>query len=276
MTADLPPLDAAAIQAEAGAGWRVEVVAETGSTNADLVARAQSGENVAGVALFTEDQTEGRGRQGRSWSAVPRSQILVSVGVDTTDVPSGTWGLLSLAAGLAVVEAVAEVTGVHAVLKWPNDVQVGTGKLAGILAEVAAPGGGREEQSGSGSSPVIVVGIGLNVSSAADELPDPAAASLLSAGVAQPDRQRLAAVLLNRLHARIAEWRAGGNVELLAVYRKHSSTLGRSVRAELPGGREVVGQAADIDSNGALLIDSADGVVAVSAGDVVHLRPATS
>lgn len=267
MTADLLPLDAAAIQAEAGDSWRVEVVAETGSTNADLVARAQAGENVAGVALFTEDQTEGRGRQGRSWSAVPRSQILVSVGVDTTDVPSGTWGLLSLAAGLAVVEAVAEVTGVHAVLKWPNDVQVGTGKLAGILAEVAA---------GSGSSPVIVVGIGLNVSLAADELPDPAAVSLLSVGVAQPDRQRLAAVLLNRLHARIAEWRAGGSTELLAVYRKHSSTLGRSVRAELPGGREVVGQAADIDDNGALLIDSADGVVAVSAGDVVHLRPATS
>ncbi len=266
MTADLLPLDAAALQAEAGGSWRVEVVAETGSTNADLVARAKSGENVAGVALFAEDQTEGRGRQGRTWSAVPRSQILVSVGVDTTDVPSGTWGLLSLAAGLAVVEAVAEVTGVHAVLKWPNDVQVGTGKLAGILAEVA----------GSGSSPVIVVGIGLNVSLAADELPDPAAASLLSVGVAQPDRQRLAAVLLDRLHARIAEWRAGGNVELLAVYRKHSSTLGRSVRAELPGGREVVGHATDIDASGALLIDAADGVVAVSAGDVVHLRPATN
>jgi BirA family biotin operon repressor/biotin-[acetyl-CoA-carboxylase] ligase len=186
MTADLPPLDAAAIQAAAGDGWRVEVVAETGSTNADLAARAQAGEDVAGVALFTEDQTEGRGRQGRSWSAVPRSQILVSVGVDTTDVPSETWGLLSLAAGVAVVEAVAEVAGVQAALKWPNDVLVGTGKLAGILAEVAAPGG---------ASPVIVVGIGLNVSLAADELPDPVAVSLLSLGVAQPDRQRLAVAL---------------------------------------------------------------------------------
>jgi len=267
MTADLPPLDATAIQAEAGADWRVEVVAETGSTNADLAARAQAGENVAGVALFTEDQTEGRGRQGRTWSAVPRSQILVSIGVDTTNVPSETWGLLSLATGVAAVEAVAEVSGVQAALKWPNDVLVGTGKLAGILAEVAAPGGG---------SPVIVVGIGLNVSLAADELPDPAAVSLLSLGVAQPDRQRLAVALLNRLHARIAEWRVGGNVELLAVYRKHSSTLGQSVRAELPGGREVVGQATDIDGNGALVIDSADGVVAVSAGDVIHLRPATS
>jgi len=267
MTAELSPLDAAAIQASAGAGWRVEVVAETGSTNADLAARAQAGEDVEGVALFTEDQTEGRGRQGRSWSAVPRSQILLSVGVDTTDVPSETWGLLSLAAGVAVVEAVVEVAGVQAALKWPNDVLVGTGKLAGILAEVAAPGG---------AAPVIVVGIGVNVSLAADELPDPVAVSLRSLGVAQPDRQRLAAALLNRLHARIAEWRVGGNVELLAVYRKHSATLGQSVRAELPGGREVLGQATDIDGNGSLLIDSADGVVAVSAGDVIHLRPATS
>lgn len=267
MTADRLPLDAAAIQAESGDRWRVEVVAETGSTNADLAARAQAGEKVAGVALFTEDQIAGRGRQGRAWSAVPRSQILVSVGVDATDVPSETWGLLSLAAGVAVVEAIAEVAGVQAALKWPNDVLVGTGKLAGILAEVAAPGGG---------SPVIVVGIGLNVSLAADELPDPVAVSLLSLGVAQPDRQRLAVALLNRLHARIAEWRAGGNVELLAVYRDHSSTLGQSVRAELPGGREVVGQATDIDVNGSLVIDSADGVVAVSAGDVVHLRPSTT
>jgi BirA family transcriptional regulator, biotin operon repressor / biotin---[acetyl-CoA-carboxylase] ligase len=267
MTADLLPLDAAAIQAEAGDSWRIEVVAETGSTNADLAARAQAGENVAGVARFAEDQTAGRGRQGRTWSAVPRSQILVSVGVDTTDVPSDTWGLLSLATGVAVVEAVAEVAGVQAALKWPNDVLVGAGKLAGILAEVAAPGDG---------SPVIVVGIGLNVSLAADELPDPAAVSLLSLGVAQPDRQRLAVALLNRLHARIAEWRVGGNVELLAVYRKHSSTLGQSVRAELPGGREVVGQATDIDGGGALVIDSADGAVTVAAGDVVHLRPVTS
>lgn len=264
MTAELLPLDAAAIQASVGDGWRVEVVAETGSTNADLAARAQSGENVAGVALFTEDQTAGRGRQGRTWTAVPRSQILMSIAVDTADVPSETWGLLSLAAGVAVVEAVAEVAGVQAALKWPNDVLVGTGKLAGILAEVAA----------GGASPVIVVGIGLNVSLAAAELPDPVAVSLLSLGVAQPDRQRLAVALLNRLHARIAEWRVGGNVELLAIYRKHSATLGQSVRAELPGGREVVGQATDVDAGGALVIDSADGVVAVSAGDVVHLRPA--
>mgnify|MGYP002144418618 CR=1 FL=1 len=206
----------------------------------------------------------GRGRRGRAWQSWPGAGLTFSVlwrFEPGAPVPAG----LSLVAGLAVARSLEEL-GVEGVqLKWPNDVLVGTGKLAGILAEVAAPGGG---------APVIVVGIGLNVSLAADELPDPVAVSLLSLGVAQPNRGQLAAALLNRLHVRIAEWRAGGNVELLAVYRKHSSTLGQSVRAELPGGQEVVGQATDIDGNGALLIDSAGGVVAVSAGDVVHLRPA--
>ncbi|MUL67654.1 biotin--[acetyl-CoA-carboxylase] ligase [Mycobacterium sp. CBMA 234] len=265
MTADLLPLDAGKLQSDVGALWRrIDVVTETGSTNADLAARAQAGEDIDGVALFAEDQTAGRGRQGRSWSAVPRSQILMSVGVSTADLPSATWGQLSLAAGVAAVEAVAEVAGVQAALKWPNDVLVGTGKLAGILAEVAAPGDG---------TPAIVVGIGLNVSLAADELPDPAAVSLLSLGVAQPDRQRLAAALLGRLAARISQWRAGDSTTLLADYRPLSGTLGRQVRAELPGGRELIGKATDIDGNGSLLIESNDGVVAVSAGDVVHLRP---
>lgn len=224
MTAELLPLDAAAIQASVGDGWRVEVVAETGSTNADLATRAQSGENVAGVALFTEDQTAGRGRQGRTWTAVPRSQILMSFGVDTTDVPSETWGSLSLAAGVSVVEAVAEVAGVQAALKWPNDVLVGTGKLAGILAEVAAPGRRVARHRRRYRSQRVA---------GRRRTADPVAVSLLSLGVAQPDRQRLAVSLLNRLHARIAEWRVGGNVELLAIYRKHSATLGQSVRGRV-------------------------------------------
>lgn len=270
MTADLPALDAATLQHSLAPGsiWRqIDVVPETGSTNADLVARAQAGENIDGVVLITENQTAGRGRQGRSWVAVPRSQILMSIGVGAEDVPTESWGLLSLATGVAVVEAVAEVTGVQAALKWPNDVLVGTGKLAGILADVAVP-------TSSHHLPTIVVGIGLNVSMTTAGLPDPAAVSLVSLGVAQPDRQHLAAVLLNRLERRITDWRAHGGATLLATYRALSCTLGQSVRAELPGGREVVGQAADIDGSGALVIDSEAGVVLVSAGDVVHLRPA--
>src|SRR5246127_1194445 len=160
------PLNQAALRAEligTGLGWRqLDVVEQTGSTNADLLARAASGVDVAGAVLIAEHQTAGRGRHGRGWGASPRAQITMSVGVSVVDVPTAGWGWLSLATGVAVVDAVApllEVTGIEAGLKWPNDVLAGppgsSGKLAGILAEVARP--------------VVVIGLGLNVTQAPAE-----------------------------------------------------------------------------------------------------------
>ena len=171
--------------------WRIDVVEETGSTNADLLARAAAGEDIDGAVLIAESQTAGRGRHGRSWSTPPRSQIALSVGVGVGAVPSDAWGWLPLLTGVAVVDAVAEVAGVAAGLKWPNDVLVGNGKLAGILAEVAAP------------EPVVVVGLGLNVT----EAPDPAATSLSMLGAAV-DRTALTDAVLRHLAARIGGWRA--------------------------------------------------------------------
>src|SRR5580698_10153520 len=105
-----PPLDAAALRIElvgTGLGWRhLDVVEQTGSTNADLLARAASGSDIAGAVLIAEHQTAGRGRQGRTWSATPRAQISMSVGVSVVDVPVTSWGWLSLATGVAVVDAV--------------------------------------------------------------------------------------------------------------------------------------------------------------------------
>src|SRR5215218_2556748 len=113
-----PPLDAASLRDEvAGAGlmWRkVDVVEETGSTNADLLARSAAGEDIAGAVLIAEHQSAGRVRHGRRWSAPPRSQLALSVGVDVSDVAPDAWGWLPLAAGVAVVDAVAEIAGVAA------------------------------------------------------------------------------------------------------------------------------------------------------------------
>src|SRR4051794_18215127 len=136
----------------AGPRWRdIEVVDQTGSTNADLLARAAAGEDIDGVVLIAEAQTAGRGRHGRSWSTPPRSQIALSAGVGVGALPSDVWGWLPLLTGVAVVDAIAEVTGVTAGLKWPNDVLVtDRGKLAGILAEVAAP------------ESLVVIGLGIN------------------------------------------------------------------------------------------------------------------
>jgi BirA family biotin operon repressor/biotin-[acetyl-CoA-carboxylase] ligase len=245
-------------------GWRsLDVVPQTGSTNADLLARSVAGEDIRGAVLAAEFQTAGRGRHGRAWSAPARSQIAVSVAIDATGVPSSGWGWLPLATGVAVVEAVAAVTGVQAGLKWPNDVLVGHGKLAGILAEVAAP------------EPVIVVGLGLNATLTTAEVPDPNAVSLTMLGVADVDRNLLLGNLLDRLGDRVERWRTvrGADDRLVADYRRYSVTLGTPVRATLPGDRQIVGTARDIDALGRLLIDTEDETVTVAAGDVTRLRP---
>jgi len=244
--------------------WRrLDVVTATASTNGDLVARALAGEDVDGAVLIAEHQTAGRGRNGRGWSAIPRAQILLSVGVAADAVPTHAWGWLPLAAGVAVADAVSAVTGVEAVLKWPNDVLAGGGKLAGILSE-AVPTRTR-----------IVVGIGVNVTLRSAEAPGVGIASLLELGVEEPDRDRLVRRLLLELGTRLVDWQKAGSAspKLIADYRARSATIGSRVRATLPGGRQLVGRARDVDEQGRLVIDVGGETVAVSAGDVVHLRP---
>lgn len=260
-------LDATALRdVLAPSRWqRIDVVAETGSTNADLIARAAAGEDVDGAVLVAEHQTAGRGRNGRTWSAIPGAQISMSVGVSTDGIPSTSWGWIPLIAGLAVLDAVGP-TGVEAGLKWPNDVLArppAHGKLAGILAEVAAP------------APVVVIGIGLNVSHGSEELPDPGATSLAMLGGRPTKRGDLVVTLLDGLERRIAGLRAanGAAATLIAEYTAHSLTIGARVRATMPGDREIVGDAKYVDDQGRLCIDTGGETVVVSAGDIVHLRP---
>src|ERR1700712_4417612 len=267
-------LDSAALTAlivSPTSSWRrVDVVAETGSTNADLIARAAAGEDVVGAVLVAEHQTAGRGRNGRTWNAVPGAQLTVSVGVSTDGIPATAWGWIPLAAGVAVVEAVAAATGIAVGLKWPNDVLAvppGRGKVAGILAEGTTP------------QPAVVIGIGINVSLGLENLPDPGATSLTILGAVAPSRAELLIALLEALQRRMASLRSSGGVDavLAADYAAHSLTVGAQVRATLPGEGELVGEALRIDEQGRICIDVGGGFVesevAVSAGDIVHLRP---
>ena len=268
MTVHRPPLDIAGVRRDLVGPGRalrsVEVVDSTGSTNADLLARHGAGENIDGVVLIAEHQSAGRGRNGRSWSTPPRSQIALSLGVDAARLAPAGWGWLPLLTGVAVVDAVAATTGIASGLKWPNDILVGERKLGGILAEVAAP------------EPVIVVGLGLNVTLRADEAPDARATSLLMLGSTMTDRSALLGAILAEWTARIDRWRAsgGGDPTLMDDYRRRSVTLGTRVRAELPGGREIIGTATDLDELGQLHIDTGARSIAVAAGDITHLRPA--
>jgi BirA family biotin operon repressor/biotin-[acetyl-CoA-carboxylase] ligase len=268
MSADLhDPLDPPRLRSELlvpGALWhQLDVVAETGSTNADLAVRARAGE-AAGAVLITDFQSAGRGRLGRSWTAPPGTSIAMSVLVHPHDVESSRWTWLPLLAGLAVVEALRRAAEAHAVLKWPNDVLVDGRKLCGILAErVETPSG-----------PACVIGMGLNVHLSEDQLPVPTATSL---AVLNPSRvmgrNPLVTTILRAFAALFSEWERSDDDSAFAVsYVKRCDTIGRRVRVTLAGDRVVEGVAEAIDRDGRLVVRTGSGTETLGAGDVVHLR----
>ncbi|MFJ6724430.1 biotin--[acetyl-CoA-carboxylase] ligase [Streptomyces sp. NPDC091281] len=271
---DRPPLDAAALRrglVRAGALWTgLEVVPRTGSTNSDLVARAAAGKAAEGTVLVAEEQTSGRGRLDRQWSAPARSGLFFSVLLRPAGVPVARWGWLPLLTGVAVATGLSRAAGVDTSLKWPNDLLVTVGgeerKAGGILAERAGTDG-------------VVVGVGLNVSLRADELPVPQAGSLALANAVSTDRDPLLRAVLRSLEDWYGRWRdAEGDPAASGVqetYVAGCATLGRTVRAELPGDRALVGEAVAVDGDGRLVIATPDGArEPVGAGDIVHLRPA--
>lgn len=248
--------------------WRrIDLLAETGSTNADLARAARDGE-AEGLVLVAEHQTAGRGRLDRSWEAPAASGLTFSVLLRPESVDDRRWGWLPLAAGVAAATAVEEVAGVGARLKWPNDLLAGTeeGKLAGILSErVETPDG-----------PAAVIGIGLNVTMREEELPVPNATSLLLAGGTSTDRVQLLGAILDGIERWYQAWRAaGGDADSCGLRQEYASrcaTLGRSVRVQLPGEESVTGTAREIDADGALGVTTESGEVTVAAGDVVHVE----
>ncbi len=261
------PLDLARLRAAAGgpgAMWTdVRIVAETGSTNADVLELGADGAP-EGLVIAAESQTAGRGRQGRSWQSRPAAALTFSVLLRPRSVPQAARGWVPLLAGVAATRAVRQIAAVDARLKWPNDVLLGGGKLAGILAE----------QSGD----AIAVGIGINVLGRDHDLPTATATSLERGGAGPTDRTELLAEILRQLERWYLLWRETGSGDaagsgLRQEYLSLCATLGRLVRVQLPGDRILTGTAVDVDTAGQLLIRRGGGdIVAVSAGDVVHVR----
>jgi BirA family biotin operon repressor/biotin-[acetyl-CoA-carboxylase] ligase len=246
----------------APAPWRVEILDESPSTNAYVAERARAGEP-PGLVVVTEHQTAGRGRLDRSWETPRGVALTFSLLATPGDVPLARWPWLPLLTGLAVVDAVRDVAGLEATLKWPNDVMAGDGKLAGILVELV------EHPAGAAA----VVGVGLNVSATRDELPVESATSLAVEGAADVDRTVLLGAVLAAFSTRYDGWVGAGGEGLRSSYREACSTLGREVRADLPGGDTVTGTAVDVDDEGRLHVDDGSRVHVLGAGDVVHVRP---
>lgn len=259
-----PPLDRARLAL--GSPWRtVEVLDESPSTNAELARRAREGAP-EGLVVVAEHQSAGRGRLDRVWVTPPRAALTFSALLCPVGVPPAQWPWLPLLVGVAVARGVRRAAGVSCVLKWPNDVLIGERKVAGILVErVERPDGA-----------AAVVGVGVNVSFTAAELPQPTATSLTLEGGGS-DRTLLLGEVLTALGHAYGDWSsAGGDParELRDAYTELCSTVGQQVRVELPDGERLLGRAAGVDLGGRLKVATAGGEVLLGAGDVVHVRMA--
>ena len=248
-------MNAERIAALSHAGVLVEVVPETGSTNADLLARAAR--LTEPVLLVAEHQSAGRGRAGRSWLSSSENSLTFSLAWKFDGGLQQLSGL-PLAVGVALGDALGRL-GVQVQLKWPNDVLKDGDKLAGILVETqSAPGGGIW----------AVTGIGLNLL-----MPDEMEARLgrSAAGVpwlARMERDALVAALLDGLAAALREFAARGFAAFSARWNLRHAWQGETV-VLLDAGKVVQeGLAAGVDDSGRLLLDTADGRVPVLAGDV--------
>jgi BirA family biotin operon repressor/biotin-[acetyl-CoA-carboxylase] ligase len=258
---------------------RIDVVATTGSTNADLLADLAAPDR---SVLVAETQTAGRGRLDRNWMSPPKASLLLSV-LLRPSVPIPSWGWVPLLTGVAVAQSLA-AAGVDGVcLKWPNDVLVRPGdrKISGILAQTQA-------LTSPDHDPAVVIGIGINVSTDAEELadmavPNPpaggslAGTSLVLAGIENPDRTALLVDVLTRLDHQVARWEdVDGDAEACGLandYRELCATLGRDVAVYGLDGSEVFGAARDVDASGHLLVQVEGQIRIIAAGDVRHARP---
>jgi BirA family biotin operon repressor/biotin-[acetyl-CoA-carboxylase] ligase len=260
----------------------LEVVASIPSTMA-RAAELAAGGAAEGATVVAEEQTAGRGRLGRAWVAPPGSSLLLSV-VLRPPLPREAAWLTVAAAGVALAAAVEEVApgvpvdrgasleppGPPAVgLKWPNDLELGGRKAAGLLAEAHLEG----QRLGW-----VVLGMGVNVTQRREDLPpalaDRATSVALALG-APVDRAGLLAVWAGRFVDGYRHLAAGEPGAVLAAYRRWLVTLGRRVRAERVGAEPVVGTAVDLTATGGLVVHTDAGArVEVLAADVHHLRPA--
>ena len=260
-----------------GSLTRVEVLARVESTNTELARLVALGDGrwTAPALLVADHQEAGRGRLDRAWQTPAHTALTCSLLV-RPEVPVERWTWLPLLAGLAAVRAVRAMTGLEAGLKWPNDLLVPTPdgtdlygwgvyrKFGGILTESLGDGH-------------VIVGLGINVSQHAHELPVSSATSLELAGAQGPERELLLTALQEAFAEIMDRWYdAGGDADAAGLREEVADiliTIGHDIRADMPGGREARGVARGLNADGALVLDAPDGGQSVVlSGDVHHVR----
>lgn len=240
--------------------WTLKEVAETGSTNADLVREAENGAPDRSV-LRTDFQSAGRGRLDRRWEAPAGVNVLASFLI--RDVPEHPHVLTQVVA-LAAVKAAAELFGCDVALKWPNDVMLDDRKVAGVLAQSGSI------DSGSGRPSFVVVGIGINIGWA------PEGAAALSAGSSVEQLResgRSPSHMVRTMCPIIDDLLELDRAALHELYRAHLATIGREVHVLLPESVSLTGRAIDVEVDGRLVVVDECGMThRFDTADVIHLR----
>jgi BirA family biotin operon repressor/biotin-[acetyl-CoA-carboxylase] ligase len=310
------PLTSALLPRSSAAAGRLVALPHALSTNDELTERVRTAPSEWPhlSVVVTDDQRAGRGRLGRVWTAEAGTSLAVSVLLRPQPAFSpDVYGWIPLAAGAAMTLAVREALAgaseiardsdanananatadanadagapagaeresaaksaerrVH--LKWPNDVLIEGRKVAGVLSELLA----------LPNAPAVVVGVGLNLSMTAEQLPVPTATSLALAGVHEIDVDAVLARFLTELDGMLhALQQADGDAVAAGVHARVAAllgTVGRDIRADLPGGDALEGRATGLAPDGRLLVRRRDATpgqaaeVAVAAGDITHLR----
>lgn len=237
---------------------RVEWHERCSSTNA--IAGAAAGAGLpAGLLVLADEQTAGRGRHGRTWSAPPATSLLLSLLLRPQVAPAAT-SLVPLLAGMVLAETVSRhLPDHHVTVKWPNDLLVDGRKAAGLLAEA------RDD--------AVVLGLGVNIDwrgiTRPAELAD--ATSVAEAAGHDVDRWRVLAGFIGMLSQRYDFWQQMPTA-FLDGYRQWSSTIGRQVRVHRLDGTQLDGEATGVGDDGALHVRTEAGAVSVNEGDVEHLR----
>jgi BirA family biotin operon repressor/biotin-[acetyl-CoA-carboxylase] ligase len=248
-------------------GRPARVFESLGSTQDEARAEAQNGAP-HGTLVWALEQSAGRGRMDRGWSSRRGTGLWFSVVLRPDGDPSAA-ALLGLAAGVGVARALQAPTSGAVRLKWPNDVLLEDRKLAGILAEA---------ETHDGQIRFVILGVGLNLDPGPEGFPPEIAdqaAALSEAHSGSVDPATLMATLLGEMETAI-DMAQSEPEALRQAWLALTDTIGREVRAEM-GGESRTGRAVDIDLDGSLVIEVADGSQSrVRVGEVVHLRPAES
>ena len=240
--------------------WVKEILVfeKTSSTNDRAMELGVAGSNGPSVVL-AETQSAGRGRFGRVWNSSPREGIWFSL-MFRPELPVEHWTRLPSAAALAVAHALEEAGVRHVGVKWPNDLQIGSAKVAGILVET-----GSHVKKG----PFAVIGIGIN----ANQSKFPADLATKATSIKQVlgfaiDRNDLASKLIAHLQMTM-QCKANEHPEMIQELRERSTLLGNSIRFETPTQKTIDGVAADLDDEGRLIVQTQDGgFITLNAGEV--------